>query len=48
MYLIYMGESTNYDTPSVQEDKQHQIHAGLILHESAWVSLNGELTALYK
>ena len=43
-----MGESTNYDTPSVQEDKQHQIHAGLILHESAWVSLNGELTALYK
>ena len=43
-----MGEATNYATPSVQEDKQHQIHAGLILHESAWVSLNGELTALYK
>ena len=48
MYLIYMGESTNFDLSPVQEERQHQIHAGLIIHESAWVSLNGELTALYK
>tara|TARA_B100000029_G_scaffold500951_1_gene573508 strand:+ start:35983 stop:36738 length:756 start_codon:yes stop_codon:yes gene_type:complete len=43
-----MGESTNYDVSEIENEKRHQIHAGLILHESTWVSLNGELTAIYK
>lgn len=43
-----MGESTNFGSSGLDENKQHQIHSGLILHESHWVSLNGELTAVYK
>jgi hypothetical protein len=48
MYMVYLGESTNFDAESVDTEKQQQVHTGLIIHERNWVAMNGEFLAVCK
>ncbi|HCG91889.1 MAG TPA: hypothetical protein DEZ08_08665 [Dehalococcoidia bacterium] len=48
MYMVYLGESTNFDAESVNTEKQQQVHTGLIIHERNWVAMNGEFLAVCK
>ena len=46
MYLIYMGESGDTGSNMSDPNQRHQVHLGLLVHESQFVSINGEFNAL--
>ena len=48
MYLVYLGESGNTGNSVNDPSQPHHIHAGLLIHESQSISVNGEFDALYR
>lgn len=48
MYLVYLGESGNTGNSISDPTQPHHVHAGLLIHESQSVSINGEFDALYR
>lgn len=48
MYLVYMGESGNTGASLNDPRQPHLVHAGLLVHEHQWVSMNGEFNAMYR
>lgn len=46
MYMVYLGESGNTGNSSGDPHQQHQVYAGLFLHESQYVAVHGEFNAL--
>jgi hypothetical protein len=46
MYLVYLGESGNTGGNANDPNQPHHVHVGLVVHESQWVSINGEFDAL--
>ncbi len=46
MYLVYLGESGNTGESLNDPNQQQQVFAGLIIHESQYVAINGEFNAL--
>ena len=48
MYLVYLGESGNTGNSLNDTNQPHHVHAGLLVHESQSVSMNGEFDALYR
>lgn len=46
MYLVYMGQSGSTGTSADDPSQPHEVVAGLMLHETQIVSLNGEFDAL--
>lgn len=48
MYLVYLGESGNTGRSTKDPNQPHHVHVGLMVHESQWVSINGEYNALFR
>ena len=48
MYLVYLGESGNTGNNTGDPDQPHQVHVGLLVHESQSISVNGEFDALHR
>ena len=48
MYLVYLGESGNTGASLRDPRQPHQVYVALLVHETQWVSMNGEYTALCK
>ena len=46
MYLVYMGQSGSTGTSADDPSQPHEVVAGLMLHETQMMSLNGEFDAL--
>ena len=46
MYLIFMGESGDTGSNLNDPNQPHQVHLGLLVHESQFISINGEFNAL--
>jgi hypothetical protein len=48
MYLVYMGESGNTGNSVKDPNQQHHVHAGVLVHETQSIAVNGEFNALYR
>ena len=48
MYLVYMGESGNTGNSVNDPNQQHHVHAGILVHETQSIAMNGEFNALYR
>ncbi len=48
MYLVYLGESGNTGTSTGDTNQPHHVHAGLLVHETQALSVNGEFNALFR
>ena len=48
MYLVYLGESGNTGNSLKDPNQPHQVHVGLLVHESQSISVNGEFNALHR
>lgn len=48
MYLVYLGESGNTGASTNDPNQMHHVHAGVLVHETQWVPMNGEFNALYR
>ena len=48
MYLVYMGESGNTGSSANDPGQQHQVYAGLVVHETQYIAMNGEYDAMYR
>ena len=48
MFLVYLGESGNTGTSVNDPNQPHQVHTGLLVHESQSISINGEFNALFR
>ena len=46
MYMVYLGESGNTGSSNDDPRQPHQVYAGLLVHESQYVAINGEFNAL--
>ena len=46
MHLIYLGQSGDTGNSTGDPHQPHQVYAGLLLHESQCIAVNGEFTAL--
>ena len=48
MYLVYLGESGNTGKSANDPTQQHHVHAGILVHESQCIAMNGEFNALFR
>ena len=48
MYLAYLGQSGNTGNSLKDANQPHHVYAGLLVHESQSISMNGEFDALYR
>jgi hypothetical protein len=48
MYLVYLGESGNTGTSTKDLNQPHHVYAGLLVHESQSIAINGEFDALIR
>ena len=48
MFLVYLGESGDTGTSIADANQPHQVHVGLLVHETQSVSVNGEYNALFR
>lgn len=46
MYMVFLGESGNTGNRGSDPGQPQQVYAGLVIHESRYVAVNGEFNAL--
>ncbi len=46
MHLVYLGESGNTGNSLNDPNQRHHVYAGLVIHETQYVAVNGEFNAL--
>ena len=48
MYLVYMGESGDTGSSANDPAQQDLVYAGLVVHETQYIAMNGEYDALHR
>ena len=48
MYLVFLGESGNTGNSINDPNQPHHVYAGLMVHESQYISMSGEFDALWR